>query len=562
MPKGRSGPQGVEKRARLGLRGTLVVVSSLGVCLLHCSSDKSGNDSNSVSSGGSVGSDNTTGGNGGNAGDAHPSTTNGGSDDGGRGGTGQTGGGSGGTNAAGGSNAAATNATGTGGSNTAGAAGLGGEAGAPPELPGGPVLENLVIEGARYPLMPDFTPGRARFSVLPADPVAELQVTAVAGPGLDITIDGTPATSGETVSLEDVEPRSEFDVTVQDASGAQRTYTVLYLPPDFPQFRVTAFEPGVTDDPLYLSPDRGVGYVVQLDNAGVPLFYRKVVGPQDFKRHSNGLRSYSTVKSPTASHHVLDENFNEIDLVEAVGYNTDQHDFHILPNGNYVLIGKEAVNLDLTPYGGPVDGRVINQIFQELTPDREVEFEWNTWGNVVYQDRVAGSQTDYAHANGIVIDPAGDWLLSFRHMAQIIKVDRTTGDVIWRLGGVSSDFDFVDDPMGGLCGQHHPSLLENGNLLVFDNGAPCPPHVAKRPGYTRIVEYELDEVAMKAKLVYSYHQEGPASTTQGSAQRQPNGNTLIGWGGINIPRMATEVDPDGNIRLRIGSDFSRSRAPC
>lgn len=572
MRKVRLGTRNVATCTRQRLRGTLLLVSSLGACSLHCSDDDAGSGSSTTSSGGSVGGDGTA--SGGSAGETPSSATssdaggssNGGSSNGGSSSGGSSNGGGAAGNGSGGNNATTTNDTGSGGvggSSAGGTAGLGGEAGAGPEPIDGPVLDDLVIDGARYPLMPDFTPGRLRFSVLPSDPVEELEVTAVAAADLEITIDGEPATSGEPVALPDLEPESEFEVTVEDGSGERRTYTVLYLPQDFPEFTVIAHESGASDDPLYLSPHRdGMGYAIQLDNAGVPLFYRRALGAQDFKRHPNGWRSYSEVDSPTSRQIILDENFTEIDEVEAVGYNvTDQHDFHILANGNYVLIARQAVDQDLTPYGGAADGRVLNQIFQELTPEDEVEFEWNTWGNVNYEDNLTGSATDYAHANGIAIDPEGNWLLSFRHTAQIFKIDRATGDVIWRLGGVSSDFDFVDDPLGGLCGQHTPSLLENGNLLIFDNGAPCPPDIPERVGYTRIVEYELDEVEMTAKLVYSHHREGPASTTQGSAQRLPNGNTLIGWGGINIPRMATELDPDGNIVFELEATLLDSEHP-
>ncbi len=71
---------------------------------------------------------------------------------------------------------------------------------------------------------------------------------------------------------------------------------------------------------------------------------------------------------------------------------------------------------------------------------------------------------------------------------------------------------------GNIERQHHPSLLDNGNLLLFDNGS--------FRKYSRIIE--LDPV--KKEIVWNY-QALPLdhffSRIRGSCQRLPNGNTLI-----------------------------------
>lgn len=142
--------------------------------------------------------------------------------------------------------------------------------------------------------------------------------------------------------------------------------------------------------------------------------------------------------------------------------------------------------------------------------------------------------------------------MSSRHLAQVFKIDRDTGDIIRRLGGISGEFQFLDDPYGGLCGQHMASFLSNGNLLLFDNGNICYPDMPERDRATRVVEYELDETAMTARLVWSYTSASVRSSAQGSVQRLSNGNTFIGWGnnGDN-PVMATEVDPEGKIVFQL-----------
>lgn len=69
-----------------------------------------------------------------------------------------------------------------------------------------------------------------------------------------------------------------------------------------------------------------------------------------------------------------------------------------------------------------------------------------------------------------------------------------------------------------LDGQHHPTLLQNGNVLIFDNGA--------RRKCSRIIE--LNPVSMD--IVWEYRSEALTnfySKSRNSSQRLPNGNTLI-----------------------------------
>jgi hypothetical protein len=220
----------------------------------------------------------------------------------------------------------------------------------------------------------------------------------------------------------------------------------------------------------------------------------------------------------------------------------------IQPNGNYIVLAYEPVVRDLTEFGRGSAEIVLDGIWQELSPDHEVLFEWNSWDHMVFGETVYGSkdQRDYSHMNSVFVDDDGNWIVSSRGMAQVLKIDRESGDVIWKLGGAQNDFTFVNDPYEGLCGQHTASILDNGHLLVFDNGQYCYPPMPERGKHTRIVEYAIDEDAMTAELVWSYSREGTYCESQGSAQRLANGNTLIGWGlGPNL--IASEVTPDKDI---------------
>lgn len=434
-------------------------------------------------------------------------------------------------------------------SNTA--SGTGGSAGEPSDV--APELDSLLVDGVEIGLKPSFDPETTRYSVLASDPAGTLRVELGAPSALHIEIDGVEAAPGVPVALPDVTPGSEFAIEVTNDAGDSRSYRVSYLPADFPNFVVAERKSTASEDPIYLSArSRGSYYVVKLDNNAVPLFYRKTEQLSfDFKKHPTGELSYAEFMPGTtqAEHVVLDETYAEIDRITTVGLDdTDEHEFLIQPNGNYIVLAYEPVYRDLSEFGLGTYEYLRDGIWQELSPAHEVLFQWNSWNHMVFDETVYQEKDahDYSHMNSLFVDADGNWIVSSRGMAQVLKIDRLTGDVLWKLGGVQNQFTFVNDPFGGLCGQHTASILDNGHLLLFDNGQYCYPEMPERGELTRVVEYAIDEDAMTAELVWSYSREGAYTQSQGSAQRLPNGNTFIGWG-AGTRYLATEVNPDGEI---------------
>lgn len=100
----------------------------------------------------------------------------------------------------------------------------------------------------------------------------------------------------------------------------------------------------------------------------------------------------------------------------------------------------------------------------------------------------------------------GDILLCARELDLVVIVDPETRAVVWSWGP------------GRLDGPHHPSLLPNGNLLIFDNGA--------RRGWSRLIEVE----PATGNIVWRYRGHPPpsfSSPVRGAAQALPNGNVLV-----------------------------------
>jgi hypothetical protein len=148
--------------------------------------------------------------------------------------------------------------------------------------------------------------------------------------------------------------------------------------------------------------------------------------------------------------------------------------------------------------------------------------------------------------NAISIDDDGDILLSSRLLSEITKINRQTGEIIWRMTGIpgsaNNDFQFINDPLNGFRNQHSIRALGNGHYTLFDNGN------LHNPRVSRAVEYHIDTLQMTATLVWEFQNDlnNHYSHYMGNAQRLPNGNTLINWAIGNVLPIATEVRPNGD----------------
>jgi len=112
-------------------------------------------------------------------------------------------------------------------------------------------------------------------------------------------------------------------------------------------------------------------------------------------------------------------------------------------------------------------------------------------------------------------------LVCSRHQDRIFVVNWATRELVWAWG------------QGELQGPHDAQVLDNGNILVFDNG------VAR--GWSRVIELD----PLQRRIVWEYHAPHPAdlfTISRGACQRLPNGNTLITNSDNGI---AFEVTPTG-----------------
>ncbi|MDX1739832.1 MAG: aryl-sulfate sulfotransferase, partial [Rhodothermales bacterium] len=356
------------------------------------------------------------------------------------------------------------------------------------------------------------------------------------------------------------------DLRPERARSVSKDATTDPIPDDFPPMQIEVHDStAIGEGYVFLavaSEFEGVGYyLMMLNNDGTPFFARALEDDYayDFKMQPNGMLSYahffehhSYTGGGNVVHKILDNSFALVDSVTmGNGYVAESHDFQMLPNGHYLLFGYYLTPVDMSQYvaGGQPDALVSGGVLQELDADKNVVFQWRSWDYFdfetwSYNRRFATrSIVSEFHLNTVNLDDDGHIFLATP--TTTFKINRQTGDVIWILGGNLNEFSFVgvDSTDGvGMVGGHMFHRLPNGNVLLYDNG--------NRQGTrtSRVNEFALDEEARTAELIWTYVPDTMISGWhRGNAQRLPNGNTLIGWGGSSgLPSPAvTEVNAAG-----------------
>ena len=282
----------------------------------------------------------------------------------------------------------------------------------------------------------------------------------------------------------------------------------------------------------------------------------------NFYLNHNGL--LTVYNSQKMRFEVLDSNYSNLtNLSCGNGYSADVHECQYFPDKHCYLIAYDPEPFDMTIYNSSYNpnATVIGCIVQELDANKNVVFQWRSWDYFEVTDAqhvlFTTDEIDYVHGNSIEVDNDGNLLLSCRHLEEVTKINHTTGDIVWRWGGIHNDFTFINDPQH-FSYQHDVRRIPNGHITMFDNGNY---HI---PQHTFVKEYALDEVAMTATLVWKYDRDSTNtlghSVALGSVQRLSNGNTFISWGltySANFPSLS-EVDTYGNIlwEMRLGYEFN------
>lgn len=226
------------------------------------------------------------------------------------------------------------------------------------------------------------------------------------------------------------------------------------------------------------------------------------------------------------------------------------HDIELLADGSFLI----------SAFDTPVKYNNINVVFESIvhiSKDGKIIGKWSTYDHlkelqklhlpsVLDSNEGEGSKKDptlydknktfdYYHLNSIQALPdtslglkdkrfqKGNWLIGTRNVNLIFILDKDNQKIVWSWGP------------GVLDGPHMPRMLNNGNILIYDNGY--------NRNYSRVIMIDPES----GKIVWEYKATPPESFYSkegGSSQLLGNGNFFI----FDTENgRAFEITPTGQI---------------
>jgi hypothetical protein len=223
--------------------------------------------------------------------------------------------------------------------------------------------------------------------------------------------------------------------------------------------------------------------------------------------------------------------YEEIATVHAGnGYPMDIHEFTLTPEGDalFTIYSPVLVHLPDTPEGtlSPMLDAIVQQVDVRTGL---VTWEWHSYGHIPLSESFAtpanSSSYDAFHINSIQALDHDKVLISARDTAAIYKLDRSSGRIVWTLGGKASDFEL--GPGAGFHLQHDAQMLPDGRISMFDDEAGPPQYALSSRGLI----LNLRQNPRRATVVQTFHRQADTSAqSEGSLQALPGGETFVGWG--------------------------------
>jgi hypothetical protein len=227
-------------------------------------------------------------------------------------------------------------------------------------------------------------------------------------------------------------------------------------------------------------------------------------------------------------------------------------DERLVPRAHHdvALVGAHGVQYAyLSSMVGTVGGDlVLADLIVEVLDDGSERTFWNAFNHLPverhagWENRNDEGAADWTHGNGLHYEPASDsYVLSTYFLNTLFRIDRPSGgDIVWQLGGGTSDFTFVGDP--GFERQHGPEV-HGDTVYVFDNGG---------DDGSRGVSYTLDEGAGTATLDWQWSSpEGSVVGVLGDIDLVEDDQLLTGWGDLG---QVAVTGRDGTLHWRMDAE--------
>lgn len=341
--------------------------------------------------------------------------------------------------------------------------------------------------------------------------------------------------SGPSVSAQ-VAVTSNQAVVVIAPNSVQ--YWIRCLPVGFPQFSVKRY--GNPAPGYFISDTFGnsnsPGYPLIFNRYGTPIWY--LTGVPDSAQNASlvpGTHTLSWDQNPYYILYNLDTKSFSTTQAPVAGY--DEHELFYDTQGNAWMLSKPLLSgYNLSDIGFPNVTNILDCVIQEVNPAGQLVWEWrasqyvnpdesnNTVGLTTQNGQTAA---DVYHCNSIDVDPENqDHILVSMRGVGVLLIDKSTGSIIWKLGGTSVPpmdgepvLSILGDPEGTIVGQHDARFQPNGDVSLFDDHT-------KALGAARGVEYAINTSASTATMLWEYPAPSGDNSRSMGSMRMYDANTM------------------------------------
>lgn len=452
-------------------------------------------------------------------------------------------------------------------------------------------MASVAAQALEFVVSPSFTgspnPGTAQVGVLSLEANRPVTVEAVVTGGDEQwTLGVEPAQAAVEKPILGLKPSTTYRLDVTVSSGDEQltasglSWTTPALPAGFPRFDVVSstpgrMEPGMT---LFNARSPALDFLVIVDNEGTVRWYS--YNPESRVEHAHrrlaggdflyieGINRLveldvfgNEVTSWYASTFPLDYTPPSDSIPVAV--DTMHHEVKILEGGVFLTLSSRLRTVEsfptseTDPNAPMAPAQVVDNEILEFRPTGEIVEEISLMDILDPQRIGRDSLTpnfwqygedskDWAHANAVVYDDADDsYVVSLRHQDAVIKIRRSTRELVWILGSPTNWREpwasKLLTPVGELSWPYHQHAVEltDEGIGLYDNGNYRAGAFEEpiTPEYSRAVLYKVDEENMTVEQIWSYGsssgEDSFFSSFMGDADWQPTtGNVLITSGAL------------------------------
>ena len=311
------------------------------------------------------------------------------------------------------------------------------------------------------------------------------------------------------------------EITLDSGESASYEVTTEAVQADYGEIKTEVSDPDSYDYSNLTFLCSAMGSVYGVDAAGEMRFYTTIGGVLGVHQLENGhlmMPASYVLKTSYYKEGLIEVDLNGRIYREYAVPGGQHHDFRELPNGN-LLVASDSPDLSsVEDYVVEID-RTTGEVVWELDMKDILDVED---GQSASMESDGSDEEDWFHNNGLWYDEANDLiLLSARHKDAIVAVKKSDKNIAWILGdptgweNTDSDLFFTleGEDAEWFYAQHNVTMLDNGDIMLFDNGTAKvkrinnDDRVTGDDVYSRAVIYHIDTDAMTATQVYEYGKE-------------------------------------------------------